>query len=137
MCNTPCHSKSQNTNKPSISTSSSQTSRPTEVNVTLEGGRPFPKAASRPYENGKKKVKACIFTKNEEVINEIWLKNEKKMKKEKKNNAGSGKKKRGPQQNKLDQKPHFTDEEEVDIVRMLMNDSSKYSVKLEEEATWT
>ena len=70
MCNTPCHSKSQNTNKPSISTSSSQTSRPTEVIVKPEAAsRPFPKDAPRPYENGKKKVKACILTKYEERIN--------------------------------------------------------------------
>ena len=46
-------------------------------------------------------------------------------------------KKRGPQQKKPVQKPHFTDEEEVDNGWMLMDKSSKYSVKLEEEATWT
>ena len=51
---------------------------------------------------------------------------------EKKKNAGTWKKKRGPQQKKPDQKPHFTDEEEVDNVWMLMDEYSKYSVKLEE-----
>ena len=55
---------------------------------------------------------------------------------EKKKNVGTGKKKQGPQQKKPVQKPHFTDEEEVNNVRMLMDDSSKYSVKMEEEVIW-
>ena len=119
-----------------IPTFSSQTSRPTEVNITSEADRPFPKTAACPYGKGKKKVKSCILTEKEEVINEIQLNNEKKIKVEKKN-ADTAKKKWGPQQKKLDQKQHFTNKEEVDNARMPMEDSSTYSVKLEEEATWT
>ena len=84
--------------------------------MTPEAVRPFPKAASCPCENGKRKVNACI--------NELQLKNEKKK------NAGTGKEKRGPQQKKPVQKPHFIDEGEVDNVWMLMDESSKYSVKI-------
>ena len=45
------------------------------------------------------------------------------MKQEKKKNLNAGTGKRGPQQNKSVQKPYFADEEEIDNVRMLMDDS--------------
>ena len=59
------------------------------------------------------------------------------MKVKKKNNAGTGKKKRGSQQKKTVQKPHFTNEEQVDNAWILKDESSKYFDNLEEEATWT
>ena len=55
---------------------------------------------------------------------------------EKKKKAGTGKKKWGPQQKKSAQKHNFTFEKDVDNVWILMDESSKYSVKLEEEVTW-
>ena len=59
-----------------------------------------------------------------------------KMKVEKKKNVLVMGKRNGDHSKKTVQKPFFPNEEEVDNVWMLMDDSSKYSVKLE-EATWT
>ena len=49
---------------------------------------------------------------------------------EKKKKAGTGKKKWGPQQKKSAQKHNFTFEKDVDNVWILMDESSKYSVKI-------
>ncbi|KAG0729006.1 hypothetical protein GWK47_031262 [Chionoecetes opilio] len=68
------------TNNPSTSTHSPP--GPSSVGdiseVTPDSVRPFPKASARPLGKGRKKVRACILTENEEAIANLKAKEEKK-----------------------------------------------------------
>ena len=52
--------------------------------VTPESVRPYPKATPRPPGKGRKRVRSCILTENEEAIEMLRMKDEKKRRKEEK-----------------------------------------------------
>ena len=64
----------------------------TSNEVTPESVRPFPKAIPRAYAKGRKRVRTCILTENEEALFDLRAKDEKKKKTEEKKKAGSRKK---------------------------------------------
>ena len=114
---------------PSTPASSIQTSRP----ITPEDIRPFPKAPARPLGKGRKRVKACILTENEEALADLRAKEAKKAKTlEKKGKAA--KKTQPPPKPLVEQE---SDEELVDERDIVYDDSSDYSDDMLEEPLYT
>ncbi|KAK4305757.1 hypothetical protein Pmani_022348 [Petrolisthes manimaculis] len=107
-------------------------SRPTSTSesspITPESIRPFPKAAPRPYGKGRKRVRACILTENEEAISDLRVKAEKKQKLEAKKKAAEAKKK-VPRKKAL---PTPQDDSSDEDIRVVLDDSSEYSDDEEE-----
>ncbi|KAK4321956.1 hypothetical protein Pmani_007266 [Petrolisthes manimaculis] len=105
-------------------------SRPTSQSspITPESIRPFPKAAPRPYGKGRKRVRACILTENEEAISDLRVKAEKKQKLEEKKKAAEAKKK-VPRKKAL---PTPQDDSSDEDIRVVLDDSSEYSDDEEE-----
>ena len=105
--------------------------------VTPESVRPFPKAAPRPYGKGRKRVRACILTENEDAISDLRLKAEKKKKLEEKKKA-TAEKKAGQKRKKRPSVQVESDEEEVDNpdLAVELDDSSEYSDEVQEDDTW-
>lgn len=101
----------------------------TATTLSPEVVRPYPKAASRPAGKGRKKIRACILTENEEAISTMREKEEKKRKKaEKEQQKGRKKRTKKTKDNRAS-----TDEEETDADDpMVLNDSSEYSGEEEE-----
>lgn len=103
--------------------------------ITPQSVRPFPKAAPRPYGKGRKRVRACILTENEEAITDLKVKAEKRQKSEEKKKASAEKKTLGLCRKKSVLEKEES-EEEVDDVQMVLDDSSEYSDELEDD-DWT
>ncbi|XP_064118449.1 uncharacterized protein LOC135223685 [Macrobrachium nipponense] len=97
--------------------------------VTPENVRPYPKAPPRPYGKGQKRVRACILTKNEEVISDLQTKDEKMKKAEEKMMMGAGKKSKLRRQ--AVPKLLDGDEEDDPAVPLMLGDSSENSSELE------
>ncbi|KAK4314175.1 hypothetical protein Pmani_014508 [Petrolisthes manimaculis] len=121
---------------PSTATPGSSTTTPgsstqsTPPSITPEAVRPFPKAANqRPYGKGKKRLRACILTENEEAIVDLRVKAAKKQKLEEKKKAVAGKKSGVPRKKKPAPVPESSEEDDV---RVLLDDSSEYSDDSEE-----
>ena len=93
-----------------------------------ENVRPYPKAPQRPPGRGRKRVRACILTENEDAIKMLKDKDDKKrMKEEKKKKATRGR----PKQKQVASQDS-DDGDEEDAVVMRFDDSSEYSDELEE-----
>ena len=97
------------------------------LDVTPEGIRPFPKAPERPAGKGRKKVRACILTEDEESLSNLRAKEERKRKKDEK----QGETKRRQKEQRVPIVPDNSDEEEELV--MHLDDSSEYSDEVEEE----
>ncbi|KAK4312454.1 hypothetical protein Pmani_016140 [Petrolisthes manimaculis] len=131
-----CHSFYRGPTQPSppapittmLATPSPSTSQSSPI--TPESIRPFPKAAPRPYGKGRKRVRACILTENEEAISDLRVKAEKKQKLEEKKKAAEAKKK-VPRKKKALPTPQDDSSDEEDI-RVVLDDSSEYSDDEEE-----
>ena len=99
--------------------------------ISPESVRPFPKAATRPVGKGRKRVKACILTEDENAIRELRAKQEKKDKaEEKKRKAGEKKGQGAPQKKRKAQRRIVEVEEgesEAEEAPLLLDDSSEYS----------
>ncbi|KAK4325093.1 hypothetical protein Pmani_004249 [Petrolisthes manimaculis] len=129
--NTATPGPSTATPGPSTATPGSSTTTPgsstrsTPPSITPEAVRPFPKAANqRPYGKGKKRLRACILTENEEAIVNLRVKAAKKQKLEEKKKAVAGKKSGVPRKKKPAPVPESSEEDDV---RVLLDDSSEYS----------
>ena len=91
--------------------------------LTPEALRPYPKAPARPAGRGRKRVRACILTEDEEALAILREKDEKRRKKQEKKTTTA---KRGrPKQRKV--VAHNSSDEEVDDVLPQLDDSSEYS----------
>ena len=94
--------------------------------LSPESVRPFPKAAARPVGKGRKRVKACILTENQEAISDLKTKEEKKrLTEERKKRAAEkkeAKRRKVPQRAVVEE-----DESDVDDPTVVLNDSSEYS----------
>ncbi|KAK4310487.1 hypothetical protein Pmani_017953 [Petrolisthes manimaculis] len=109
----------------SSTTTPGSSTRSTPPSITPEAVRPFPKAANqRPYGKGKKRLRACILTENEEAIVDLRVKAAKKQKLEEKKKAVAGKKSGVPRKKKPAPVPESSEEDDV---RVLLDDSSEYS----------
>ena len=97
------------------------------LDVTPEGICPFPKAPERPAGKGRKKVRACILTEDEESLSNLRAKEERKRKKDEK----QGETKRRQKEQRVPIVPDNSDEEEELV--MHLDDSSEYSDEVEEE----
>ena len=92
--------------------------------VTPESVRPYPKATPRPPGKGRKRVRSCILTANEEAIEMLRMKNEKKRRKEEKKTTSRTR----PRQRQV--VTHNSSEEEDEVI-MQLDDSSEYSDEFE------
>ncbi|KAK4308718.1 hypothetical protein Pmani_019599 [Petrolisthes manimaculis] len=109
----------------SSTTTPGSSTRSTPPSITPEAVRPFPKAANqRPYGKGKKRLRACILTENEEAIVDLRVKAAKKQKLEEKKKAVAGKKSGVPRKKKPAPVPESSEEDDV---RVVLDDSSEYS----------
>ena len=122
--------------------STPSTSAPaTPGHITPETIRPFPKAAPRPYGKGRKRVRACILTENEEAIQDLRVKAEKRQRSEEKKKASAEKKKNLTKKKSASRRKSVPEEEEseeeVDDVQMVLDDSSEYSMDELEDDDWT
>ena len=109
--------------------SSPGTSQASVKVVTPENVRPYPKAPERPPGRGRKRVRACILTENEDAIRMLKDKDDKKrMKEEKKTKKPS----RGRPKQKQVATQDSDDDDEEDAVVMRFDDSSEYSDEFEE-----
>ena len=99
------------------------------LDVTPESIRPFPKAPPRSAGRGRKRVRACILTENEEAITMLREKDEKRKKKEEKKTTTT---RRGrPRQRKVVARDS-SEEEEEDHATLELDDSSEYSDEVED-----
>ena len=116
----------------------------TSNEVTPESVRPFPKALPRPYAKGRKRVRACILTENEEALFDLRAKAEKKKKAEEKKKAAAEKRKtkdasaaktKGKRRQKSGSQELSSEEEDDPEPAMPLrwDDSSEYSDEVEEE----
>ena len=114
---------------PASSSTTTEAARP----ITPEDIRPFPKAVARPLGKGRKRVKACILTENQEALADLRAKEEKRRKTlEKKGKAAK--------KTQLPPKPVAQEEdseEEADNPPLVYDDSSDYSDELPEEPLYT
>ena len=92
--------------------------------VTPESVRPYPKATPRPPGKGRKRVRFCILTENEEAIEMLRMKDEKKRRKEEKKTTSRTR----PRQRQV--VTHNSSEEEDEVI-MQLDDSSEYSDEFE------
>ena len=98
------------------------------LDVTPESIRPYPKAPERPPARGRKRVKACILTENEEAIEMLREKEERRRKKEEK----KGTKQSRGRPRKKQVVIQDSEEENEEEVPMTLDDSSEYSDEFEE-----
>ena len=105
--------------------------------MSPEAVRPFPKAAARPVGKGRKRVKACILTENEEAISDLRSNENRKQQAEKRKMA-KGKQQAGGKRRKTPKKAVVLEEEEeesdVDEPAVVLDDSSEYSEEEVEES---
>ena len=101
--------------------------------VTPESVRPFPKAQPRPYGKGRKRVRACILTENEEAISDLRMKAEKKKKAEekKRTTARKGKGPGKPKKTAIVDEETDEEEEAENAGLLQLDDSSEFSEELD------
>ncbi|XP_068205548.1 uncharacterized protein [Palaemon carinicauda] len=130
-------------NSPEAALQPQQTPTPTPSSppipdITPEAVQPYPKARPRPAARGRKKIRACILTEDEEALSQLRDKEEKKAAREEKKRRLQ-EKKRGQEARQAVKKKRSepveessSDEEAVDNPA-LCDDSSEYSDEVAEE----
>ena len=97
--------------------------------LTPDAVRPYPRDTVRPKPTGRKKIRACILTEDEDAIGMLREKEERKKVKEQKKLATPGKRKRGSgAASKPSKRRRVEDEEsDADDPEPVLNDDSEYS----------
>ena len=126
---------SASTSAASTPTSASAPHTPTEI--TPEAVQPYPKARPRPpATRGRKKIRACILTEDEDALGQLRDKEKKKAEREEKKRKLEEKKKRQQQEaakrRRADEDDSSNEEDNPAPVN-LCDDSSEYSDELAEE----
>ncbi|XP_050697729.1 uncharacterized protein LOC126986080 isoform X2 [Eriocheir sinensis] len=118
-------------------------SSPPILDVTPEAVQPYPKAPPRPAARGRKKIRACILTEDEEALGQLREKEEKKAAREEKKRRSEEKKREKKREQEARQaakrrrrsepvEASSSDEEAADNPA-LCDDSSEYSDEFAEE----
>lgn len=118
-------------------------SSPPILDVTPEAVQPYPKAPPRPAARGRKKIRACILTEDEEALGQLREKEEKKAAREEKKRRSEEKKREKKREQEARQaakrrrrsepvEASSSDEEAADNPA-LCDDSSEYSDEFVEE----
>lgn len=114
------------------------------LGISPEAVQPYPKARPRPAARGRKKIRACILTEDEEALGQLREKEEKKAAREEKKRRSEEKKREKKREQEARQaakrrrRPEpasSSDEEAADnpAPNALCDDSSEYSDELAEE----
>ena len=115
---------------PSCSGSSPSPVTSPSTSLSPEEVRPYPKGRARPAGRGRRKIKACILTEDEESIGLLRMKEEKKLEKEEKKREQQEKRKEKQEKDASKKRKRVevvpSDEEGVDSPQMLpfLDDSS-------------
>ncbi|KAG0715490.1 hypothetical protein GWK47_011818 [Chionoecetes opilio] len=118
-------------------------SSPPILDVTPEAVQPYPKAPPRPAARGRKKIRACILTEDEEALDQLREKEKKKAAREEKKRRSEEKKREKKREQEARQaakrrrrsepvEASSSDEEAADNPA-LCDDSSEYSDEFAEE----
>ena len=123
---TPGPSHDPSTPGPSNEPSTPGPSSSTTKELTPENIRPFPKATPRPYGRGRKRVRSCILTEDEEAIADLRDKASRKQKALEKKRGGKAPRGR-PKKSAPVPPVEVLEEDTVDDVVMMDDSSSDFS----------
>ncbi|XP_064077656.1 uncharacterized protein LOC135195324 [Macrobrachium nipponense] len=113
-------------------------SSPSILDVTPEAVQPYPKAPPRPPARGRKKIRACILTEDEEALGQLREKEEKKAAREEKKRRLEEKKReqearQAAKRRRSEAVEASSSDEEAADNPALCDDSSEYSDEFAEE----